>query len=155
MAVSTGLLSLSEAAQGERFAAFVLRSFVRPVSSSSPVHGAFSLLVAFGRCRFRLEESFVAQSLSAILGGPVDSFNVCLVEERIFLFSVSCKETGFEIYKLRAFKCVEFELFFQLFNDSGLSFLGPILAVHWFFLGKKLARNLHMLSCSEAAPLGC
>lgn len=81
----------SEAAQGSKFAAFIFSSFGRPVATPSLGPGSFSLLVAFGRCRFRLDEVFVAQSLCDILGGPADSLNVVLVEERIFLFSVSCK----------------------------------------------------------------
>lgn len=141
MSSSADLLPLSEVAQGPRFAAFVLSKFGRSVSLVSPENGAFSMLAAFGRCRFCLEESSVAQSLSAILGGPAESFNVCLVEERIFLFSVSCKEVGFEIYKLRTFKCADFELFFHLFNDSGLSFArshtscSPVFP--WEEVGKK------------------
>lgn len=83
----------------------------------------------------------MASSLSAILGGAVDSFRVSLVEDRIFLFTVSCKRVGFEIYKMRSFHCVEFELFFQLFNDSGLAFAcshsscSPIFP--WHEVGKK------------------
>lgn len=107
----------------------------------SPGPDLFSLLVAFGRSRFRLDESFVASTLSDILGGAADSFRVSPVEDRIFLFSCSCKKVGFEIYRLKSFKCVEFELFFQLFNDSGLAFArshsscSPVFP--WQEVGKK------------------
>lgn len=48
-----------------------------------------------------------------------DRFQVCLVEDRVFL--VSCKEVGFEIYKIRKFSCDDFELSFHLFNETSLA----------------------------------
>jgi hypothetical protein len=109
-------------ARGLQFSAFVSSKFGKTVNASSSSLEAFSMLVAFGRCRFRLDDASVAKTLCDILGGSADDFDVCSIEDRIYHFSVSCKKIGFEIYKIRSFKCLEFELFFQLFNDSGLSF---------------------------------
>lgn len=113
--------SLALKAASPAFASFVRAKFDCSVHSVRPSSEDFSLLVAFGRCRFRLDDSFVACSLSAILGSPADSFRVCLVEERIFLFIVSCKAVGLEIYKIREFVCDEFKLSFHLFNATGLA----------------------------------
>ena len=120
MASSAGLLLFSSAAAGDKFSAFILDKYGMPVAPSEQHPGVFSMLVAFGRCRSRLEESFVARTLSAILGGPVEQFVVNLVEDMIF-FLVSCKDIGFEVYKIRKFICVEFELSFHLFNEASLS----------------------------------
>jgi hypothetical protein len=122
MASSSSLPALVDAAKGAQFEAFVRASFGLSVAPSAPDHGSFSMLVAFGHCRSRLEDSFVASCLSAILGGPASSFHVSQFEDRIFFFLVSSKQIGFEIYKLRSFACADFELFFQLFNESGLAF---------------------------------
>lgn len=122
MASAREVLPLASVAAGEKFSAFILGKFGKSVAYQPSSSAAFSLLVAFGRCRFHLDEAFVARSLSAILGGPANSFQVCLIEDRIFLFPVSCKEVGFEIYKIRRFVCVNFELAFNLLNESGLSF---------------------------------
>lgn len=84
------------------------------------MEGSFSLLVAFGRCHFRLEDHFVVDTLSSLVGGPAESFQVCLGADRVFLFLVSCKKVAFEIYNLYKFSCLEFELSFHLFNVAGL-----------------------------------
>lgn len=34
---------------------------------------------------------------------------------------VSCKEVGFEVYKIRKFECEDFKLSFHLFNDCSLA----------------------------------
>jgi hypothetical protein len=44
-----------------------------------------------------------------------------MVEDRIFLVSVSSMDIGFEVYKIRKFICIELELSFHLFNEAGLS----------------------------------
>jgi hypothetical protein len=102
------------------FSAFILNKFGKEITSNYSSPDGFSLLVAFGRCRFCLDDSFAASSLSTILGCPTEALNVSLLKDRIFFFSVSCKEVGFEIYSLPSFACDEFVLFFHLFNEAGL-----------------------------------
>jgi hypothetical protein len=80
------------------------------------------MIVAFGRCRFRLNEDFTANCLSKILGGPASAFHASQIEDRIFFFLVSSKQIGFQVYKIRNFVCNDFELFFQLYNEAGLSY---------------------------------
>jgi hypothetical protein len=115
------LPSLASLAAGDKFSTFIADKFGKPVAPAPSAQGSFSLLVAFGRCRHRLEESFVADVLCSLFGNPAGFFRVSLLEDRIFLFSVTCKEVGFEIYKIRKLSCVDFEISFHLFNDSGLA----------------------------------
>lgn len=112
--------SFASKVAGAAFSAFIRSKFGRDIAPCNPSLDRFSLLVAFGRCRFRLEISFIASALSSILGCPADALNVELLEDRIFLFSVSCKLLGLEIYNIRRFSCDEFELSFHLLNDKGL-----------------------------------
>ena len=107
-------------AAGAAFSDFIRTKFQRNIAPVSPSSACFLLLVAFGRCRFRLDLSFVADSLSAVLGCQPDDLRVEFLESRIFTFAVSCKEVGFEIYKIKSLSCDEFELSFHLLNDLGL-----------------------------------
>ena len=97
MAAPAKLPSLASAAVGEKFSFFILGKYGMPVAPGVPSTGAFALLVALGRCRFQLDESFVASTLSAILGDLAEHFRVSLIEDRIFIFSVSSKAIGFEM----------------------------------------------------------
>jgi hypothetical protein len=108
-------------AAGAAFSDFIRSKFQRNIAPVSPSSACFLLLVAFGRCRFRLDLSFVADSLSAVLGCQPDDLRVEFLESRIFTFAVSCKEVGFEIYKIKSLSCDEFELSFHLLNDLGLN----------------------------------
>lgn len=141
MASSAGLLPFPSVAAGDKFSAFVSDKFGMPVAPGEQRSGVFSLLVAFGRCKSRLEESFVARTLGAILGGPAEHFLVSLVEDRIFFFLVSSKAIGFEVYKIRKFICAEFELSFHLFNEAGLSsartFSSGLPVYPWVEVSKK------------------
>ena len=110
----------SALAAGSVFASFINSKFGKAVSVLPPSKEEFSLLVAFGRCRFRLDVPFVAGTLCMLFGSSSDSFKVGLVQDRIFLFNVSYKAVGFEIYKIRELSCDEFKLSFHLFNDAGL-----------------------------------
>jgi len=153
LALSAGLRPLSEVARGPEFAAFVFASFGRPVALSSDAPDSFTLLAAFGRCRFSLSEESVAQTLGSILGCASTPLRVGLVEDQIFFFSVSCKKVGLEIYKLKGFKRLEFELFFQLFSDSGLSFAhkhcNPVVEFSW----QTVRRNPSFVEVVGGAPL--
>lgn len=68
-----------------------------------------------------LDIDFVEQALCSILGGLDGSFTAYLIEHRVFLFTVSCKAVGFEVYIIRNFVCADFKLSFHLFNDLGAS----------------------------------
>lgn len=72
-------------AEGQKFAAFIAEKFGKPVTPAPSALGSFSLLVAFGRCRHRLDESFAAEVLCRLFGDSAALFQVCLIEDRISL----------------------------------------------------------------------
>lgn len=93
-----------------------------PVASLSPGKApSFSLIAAFGRCRFRLSEESAGILLQSVLGSSALDFCVTELEDRIFKFWVSSKHVGFLIYDLRKVECANFKLFFHLCNDRGFS----------------------------------
>ena len=93
----------------------VHRKFGSPVclDPSSPSPG-FHLVLSFGRCKFRLSEENAAIILQSVIGGYACAFRLYTLSDRVFHFSVSSSTVGFHIYKLRAFECSQFKLFFNL-----------------------------------------
>lgn len=115
-------LSDIDPAPGHAFSAKV-RSFPNaPVASLSPGnHPSFRVLVAFGRCRFRLSVDSAALLLQPVLGAKAGHLCVSELDDRIYDFWVSSKHVGFLIYGLRQHVCMAFKLFFFLSNDSGIA----------------------------------
>jgi hypothetical protein len=72
------------------------------------------MVVAFGRASFKMEEDLVGIALEAVTGGFCGQLQVSLLHDRVFSFSVSSKEVGFHILKLRKFSCPQFKCFFYL-----------------------------------------
>jgi hypothetical protein len=88
---------------------------VHPSSSS----GHFLMVVAFGRATFKLEEDLVGIALEAAISGFCGQLKVSLLQDRVFSFTVSNKEVGFHILKLRKFSCTHFKCFFYLWGRGG------------------------------------
>lgn len=86
--------------QGEVWSKFGL-----PVSWPDVNRSSFALVVAFGRCKFRLSEESVALLLQATIGGSASHFNVSLLHDRTFKFFVPSKPVGFFVANLRSFSC--------------------------------------------------
>ncbi|CAD6266675.1 unnamed protein product [Miscanthus lutarioriparius] len=162
------MAGVASRAAGAEFAQFVFGKYGVRVASSPPSGSDFSLLVAFGRCRFRLEEEFVKQTLRSILGNTKDSFNACLIDERIFLFTISCKEVGFEVCKIRSFECADYKLSFHLFNEAGLASANALVSASerqsfpWMEVGPKqkvsfadmVKKPASVLSGANSVPIG-
>lgn len=111
-----------DSSHGAHVQAQVWNQFRSPVVS--PVlddPSSFWLLAAFSRSRFKLTEQSVGVILHSILGGSATSFAVLQVEDGIFKFSV-IRPVGLFIYKLNAFECPTFKVFFHLWNAKGISF---------------------------------
>lgn len=89
-------------APGEAFQLSIAQSFNLPVSCPNPF---FALVVAFGRCKFRLDPCSVSLMLQATFGGAAHHFHVSLLLNQTFKFFVSCKQVGFKIANLRTFSC--------------------------------------------------
>lgn len=77
------------------------------------------LVVAFGRCKFKLSVDSVGLLLQAALGGCASHFFIQSLGERVFRFAVSFKRVGFFINLLRFFSCDEFLVFFHLWGNGG------------------------------------
>jgi hypothetical protein len=79
----------------------------------------FFLVASFGRCKLKLDSLSVGSLLQAAIGGINREFNVVPLSNRVFRFSVSCKQVGFFIHQLCSFHCEEFSVFFHLWNNGG------------------------------------
>jgi hypothetical protein len=98
----------------------VWKKFRHPVSFSKEFsQKEFFLIASFGRCKFRLDSDSVGCLLQSAIGGLAKDFNVSQLSDRVFRFSVSCRQVGFFIYQLQHFKSDTFEVFFNLWNNGG------------------------------------
>jgi hypothetical protein len=60
----------------------------------------FFLLTSCGRCKYRLDTNSMGSLLQAAIGGLAVDFNVLQLSDRVFRFSVPCRQVGFFIYQL-------------------------------------------------------
>lgn len=104
---------------GLKFAVVVADRFGCSVSPSSPLSRSnFHLVASFGQSSVRLNEDSVALMLQACLGGLARDYNVFFLSGWMFIFSVSCKNVGFMVYKLKSFSWKSFVVFFHLWGDG-------------------------------------
>jgi len=85
--------------------------------SPSP-DGSFFLLATFRRFLFRLTEDSVSLALQSCLGGRAVGFHVQFLSTNHFRFSVSCKQVGFHVYRLRRVISSQFDVYFHLWNNG-------------------------------------
>lgn len=104
---------------GIDFAKAVLKRFGCSVSLQASSPTAFVLVTSFGRSAIHLNVDSVGLLLQASIGGLAKDFNVVHLSGWMFRFSVSCKDVGFMIYKLKSFSCKEFVIFFSLWGNGG------------------------------------
>lgn len=105
---------------GIKFASLVLQCFgcmVSPTVAHSPT--AFHLVASFSRSAIRLNEDSVGLILQSCLGGSAKNFHVLHLSGWMFSFSVSCKNVGIMIHKLRSFSFKFFAIFFHLWSGGG------------------------------------
>jgi hypothetical protein len=79
----------------------------------------FTMVVSFGRSKFRLSEDNVSLALESAIGGLCDELKVSLIRDRIFSFTVSCKQIGFMILQKRVHSCPQFKCYFHLWGRGG------------------------------------
>jgi hypothetical protein len=75
---------------------------------------SFTLVVAFGRCKFRLNTCSVGLILQATIGGIVPFFRVSQLADHTFKFFVTNKRVGFFVANLRSFFCDQYFVSFHL-----------------------------------------
>ena len=85
--------------------------------SPSP-DGSFFLLDTFHHFLFRLMEDLVSLALQSCLGGRAVGFHVQFLSMNHFHFSVSCKQVGFHVYRLRRVISSQFDVYFHLWNNG-------------------------------------
>jgi len=90
-----------------------------PISCNGSSPLSFALVVAFARCKFRLDSASVGLILQATIGGHAAHFRVSKISERTFKFFVSSRQIGFFIVKRRSFSCSLYKLFFHLWGNGG------------------------------------
>lgn len=105
---------------GIKFASLVLQRFGCSVSPTiAPFPTAFHLVASFGCSAIRLNEDSVGLILQSCLRGSAKNFNVLHLLGWMFSFSVSCKNVGIMIHKLRSFSFKSFAIFFHLWSRGG------------------------------------
>jgi hypothetical protein len=104
---------------GIKFVGLVSDRFGCSVSLSDSSSRPFQLVVSFGRSAICLNHESVSLILQACLRGFAKDFRVHLLSGWMFGFSVSCKNVGFMIYKLKSFSCNAFAIFFHLWSGGG------------------------------------
>lgn len=105
---------------GIKFSALASQHFGRSVSpSEAPSPSIFHLVASFGRSAIHLNEDSVSLMLQSCLGGSAKAYIVFHLSGWTFGFSVSCKDIGFMVYKLKSFSCKSFSIFFHLWGDGG------------------------------------
>lgn len=105
-------------ARGEQMQREIFARCGRPVTSSLSSY-SFALVVAFGRCKHRLDCDSVSCMLQATLGGDAKLFHVSHLSKRSFKFFVSSKTVGFLIVNLRSFECNDFFFTLHLWSNGG------------------------------------
>lgn len=90
-----------------------------PVSNPALGRDSFSLVVAFGRCKFHLSPGSVGLILQATIGGVASDFRVSLLQDRVFRFFVSSKPVGLFINRMGSFECELYKLYFHLWGNGG------------------------------------
>ncbi|KAM0888596.1 hypothetical protein ACQ4PT_028241 [Festuca glaucescens] len=88
---------------------------VHPTRNSSH----FTMVVSFGRSIFRLSEDNVSLALESVTGGLCDELKVSILRDRVFSFTVSCRQIGFMILQRRSFACDQFKCYFHLWGRGG------------------------------------
>jgi hypothetical protein len=102
----------------------ILFKFGHPVNHVARARSRDLLLVAsFSRSRFRLNMHTVGIVLQSCFGGLAFLFNVQLLKDRSFRFSVASKSVGFQIYNSGKISEVDFDISFNLWGNGGPNWL--------------------------------
>jgi hypothetical protein len=101
---------------GLHFQDWILHKFNRPLNllPGKFDRHEFFLVVSFGRCSLRLCEESVGLLLQSFIGGSAKLFRISPLSNRVFRFSLSCKDVGFAVYRRHSFICSTFKAYLHL-----------------------------------------
>lgn len=100
------VLYLQDFLHGAGFEEWVWRNSRFPITCSFGNNSlVFHLLVSFGRCVVRLNMESAGFLLQSFISGSTDGFRIVPLSDRVFIFSISCKEVGFTVYGMRSYEC--------------------------------------------------
>jgi hypothetical protein len=142
-----GSLSL-DFSVGLHFEDWIFRKFNCPIN---PLPGkfdrhAFLLVVSFGRCSSRLCEESVGLLLQSFIGGSAKLFRPLQLLDRVFRFSLSCKELGFTVYRRHSFSCSSFKAYLHLWNSGA-----PNWIKEWQLFSEEESNSWTMVSRGRSA----
>ena len=106
------------------------------------------LVVSFGRCSLRLCSESVGLLLQSFIGGVTDLFRVLPLSDRVFRFSLSCKNVGFVVYRLRSYSCSVFKAYLHLWNSGG-----PNWIIEWQRFSEEESKSWKLVSHRRSSPV--
>jgi len=129
-------------APGESTSAEAARVLGLPISCNESSPLSFALVVAFARCKFRLDLPSVCLILQATIVGNAAHFRASQLSDRTFKFFVSSRQIGFFIVNRRSFSCSLYKLSFHLWGNGGpdwkreYAFFYAEEALSWKFISR-------------------
>ncbi|KQK04421.1 hypothetical protein BRADI_2g13426v3 [Brachypodium distachyon] len=111
-------LPLLDYRSGQSFAKSIFAKFRQPVHPLCQSF-KFSMVVSFGRADFWLSPASIAQVLEAAIGGRAALFQVSLIRDRVFKFSLCSKHVGFQVLAYCSFSCMHLKCYFHLWSNGG------------------------------------
>jgi hypothetical protein len=101
---------------GLRFQDWILCKFNRPINllPGKFDRHKFFLVVSFGKCSWCLCEESVGLLLQSFIDGSAKLFMISSLSDRVFRFSLSCKDVGLVVYRHHSFICSSFKVYLHL-----------------------------------------
>jgi hypothetical protein len=135
---------------GLRFQDWIFSKFNRPINllPGNFDRHEFFLVISFGRCSLRLCSESVGLLLQSFIGGATDLFRVSPLSDRVFRFSLSCKNVGFTVYRLRSYSCSVFKAYLHLWNSGG-----PNWIIEWQCFSEEESKSWKLVSHRRSSPV--
>jgi hypothetical protein len=86
--------------------------------------------------------------LQSFIGGVTDLFRVLPLSDRVFRFSLSCKNVGFVVYRLRSYSCSVFKAYLHLWNSGG-----PNWIIEWQRFSEEESKSWKLVSHRRSSPV--
>jgi hypothetical protein len=86
--------------------------------------------------------------LQSFIGGAADLFRVSPLSDRVFRFSLSCKNVGFTVYRLRSYSCSVFKAYLHLWNSGG-----PNWIIEWLCYSEEESKSWKLVSHRRSSPV--